>query len=190
MANYYGIIPAEIRYCKSLSSQAKLLYAEITSRTDCNNLCEINVRELAELYDTDEDGVERWILLLSKEKFLCAEKIVEEKSCRWRISLLFPERKIVQEKVVVKEKPKQTIPIEDLTPEQILRQHYDLAEIQKAFPQLDIENLEAPLWSAKLILKYGKKKVLKEPSALHQHFLRWISKSRHAIPDSGLIEIL
>lgn len=195
MRNYYGFIPSPVRDSRILSAQAKVLYAEITSRTDCNNHCEICVREFTELYDTDEDGVERWILLLAKEKFLYAEKIIEEKKVCWRIALLFPERKIapevssLQEKAAAHEKPKQEITIE-LTPEQILRKHYDITEIQKAFPALDIAGLEAPIWSAKLILKYGKQKVLKDPKQLYEHFIKWISKSRNTNSSSDILEVL
>ena len=70
MANYYAIIPADVRYCKELNASAKLLYGEITALSNEKGYCWATNAYFAELYGTSKRSVSRWIQSLEIAGFI------------------------------------------------------------------------------------------------------------------------
>ena len=77
LPNFYAIIPASVRYCNSLSANAKLLYGEITALCSREGFCWASNKYFAELYGVDERTAKRWIEDLKKENFIQVEVIKE-----------------------------------------------------------------------------------------------------------------
>lgn len=75
--SYWGQLPANVRYCKKLSAQAKLLYVELTALTRKKGFCWATNSYFAELFETNERTIQRWIGLLAKEKFIAIEIVKE-----------------------------------------------------------------------------------------------------------------
>lgn len=63
--NYYGILPAFVRYAK-IPDGAKVFYAELTALTNKESFCWATNKYFQELYDVGERAVQRWLLALSE----------------------------------------------------------------------------------------------------------------------------
>ena len=68
--SYYAIIPAEVRYAKDLTPNAKLLYAEITALSQKENFCWASNKYFSELYDVSPITISRWISILVDKGFI------------------------------------------------------------------------------------------------------------------------
>ena len=68
--NYYAIIPAEVRYSKKLTPNAKLLYAEITALSNKDNVCWASNKYFSNLYNVSTVTISRWISSLVKNSFI------------------------------------------------------------------------------------------------------------------------
>lgn len=73
--NYFAVIPASVRYDKSLSANAKLFYGEITALANKNGCCWASNKYFAELYDISERQVTRIISELKKNGYIEVELI-------------------------------------------------------------------------------------------------------------------
>ena len=69
-ANYFAIIPANVRYCSHLSANAKLLYIEIFLLIKYKGKCLETNNFFADLYDVTARAVQRWISELSQQGFI------------------------------------------------------------------------------------------------------------------------
>lgn len=78
-ANYIGIIPAEVRYDESLTSNLKLLYAEITSLTQVEGYCWANNAYFAKLFGVSEKTIKRWLKTLEENQYIERELQYDEK---------------------------------------------------------------------------------------------------------------
>ena len=68
--SYYAIIPASVRYDKTVPSGAKLLYGEISSLSNKEGYCWARNVYFAELYNTSERTIINWINTLQKSGYI------------------------------------------------------------------------------------------------------------------------
>ena len=59
--NYYAILPANIRYDKRLSANAKLLYCELSALANVKGYCYASNNYFSELFSVDSRSVQRWL---------------------------------------------------------------------------------------------------------------------------------
>ena len=59
--NYYAIIPADVRYNKNLTANAKLLYGELTALSNKYGYCFASNSYFAELYGVSNTSISKWI---------------------------------------------------------------------------------------------------------------------------------
>jgi hypothetical protein len=71
--NYYGILPADVRYSKKICSSAKLLYTELTALTSKEGYCFANNSYFAELYGVSEKSISNWVRELDMAGFIRSE---------------------------------------------------------------------------------------------------------------------
>lgn len=76
--NYYAIIPATVRYDKTLKANSKLLYGEITALANEKGYCWATNNYFAELYDVSKETVSRWISDLEKRGHVTTELIYKD----------------------------------------------------------------------------------------------------------------
>ena len=69
---YYAIIPANVRY-SDIPGNAKLLYGEITALSGREGYCYARNEYFAELYQTSERTIKRWISELKDKGFIFSE---------------------------------------------------------------------------------------------------------------------
>lgn len=70
---YYAVIPAEVRYDKSLKPNAKLLYGELTSLCSRSGYCWATNEYFAELYSLSVGTVSRLISQLESQGYIHCE---------------------------------------------------------------------------------------------------------------------
>ena len=68
--NYYAIIPANVRYDKTLKANAKLLYGEITALANEKGFCWSTNSYFADLYDVSKTSISTWISELEKRGYI------------------------------------------------------------------------------------------------------------------------
>lgn len=69
-SNYYAVIPMNVLKDKKLSSNEKLLYAEITSLSKMNGKCFASNAYFAESFDSSKESIQRWLLNLENNKYI------------------------------------------------------------------------------------------------------------------------
>ena len=74
-ASYWGVIPAPVRYCKSLQPAAKLLFTEITALCRREGYCWASNAHFQSLYGVDRSTVQRWLVSLQKAGFVRVELV-------------------------------------------------------------------------------------------------------------------
>lgn len=71
--NYYAIIPANVRYDKDLSPNAKLLYGEITALCNEKGFCWASNAYFSELYSVSKVSISKWIRQLVIKGYLSSD---------------------------------------------------------------------------------------------------------------------
>lgn len=71
--NYYAIIPANVRYDKDLSPNAKLLYGEITALCNEKGYCWACNQYFTDLYDISDRQIQRLLKQLNDKKYIRIE---------------------------------------------------------------------------------------------------------------------
>ena len=78
--NYYAIIPAEVRYNKKLTPNAKLLYAEITALCNMNGKCNASTKYFTDLYEVSRISIQNWLKLLEENNYISRTVIYKKGS--------------------------------------------------------------------------------------------------------------
>ena len=68
--NFYGIMPADVRYDKNLKPMEKILYTEITALTNSKGYCFATNSYFSELYEVHKNTVGNWISNLEKQGYI------------------------------------------------------------------------------------------------------------------------
>lgn len=76
--SYYAIIPANVRYDKDLTPNAKLLYGEITALCNQEGYCWANNHYFSELYGVSKTTISKWINQLVERKYISSEMIYKK----------------------------------------------------------------------------------------------------------------
>ncbi len=78
--NYYAVIPAEVRYAKGITPNAKLLYAEITALCNMNGKCTANTRYFCDLYEVSRVSIQKWLKSLEDNNYIKRVNIYKQGS--------------------------------------------------------------------------------------------------------------
>lgn len=78
--SYYAILPANVRYDKNITPNAKLLYAEITALCNDKGYCWAGNAYFAELYGVTKTSISNWISSLQKNGYVDVQLIYKENS--------------------------------------------------------------------------------------------------------------
>lgn len=76
--SYFAIIPADVRYDKKLTANAKLLYGEITALANEKGYCWAGDRYFAELYGVSKTTIQSWLKALTDNAYITKELIYRE----------------------------------------------------------------------------------------------------------------
>lgn len=68
--SFYAIIPANVRYDKELTPNAKLLYGEITALCSDKGYCWATNKYFSELYDVSVTSISKWVSQLVNKGYL------------------------------------------------------------------------------------------------------------------------
>lgn len=78
--NYYSVIPANVRYDKKLSANAKILYGEITALCNEKGISWASNEYFANLYGVSKSTITRWISELVNEKYIFTKMFYKKNS--------------------------------------------------------------------------------------------------------------
>lgn len=76
--SYYAIIPANIRYDKNITPNAKLLYGEITALCNEKGYCWATNEYFSKLYGVSKQSISKWIKSLKDNNYISVEMIYRE----------------------------------------------------------------------------------------------------------------
>tara|TARA_R100000781_G_scaffold91838_1_gene56846 strand:- start:241 stop:840 length:600 start_codon:yes stop_codon:yes gene_type:complete len=71
--SYYAVIPANVRYARGITPNAKLLYAEITALCNMNGKCTASTQYFASLYEVSKTSIQKWLKILEDNNFIKRE---------------------------------------------------------------------------------------------------------------------
>ena len=78
--NYYAVIPANVRYDKTLTPNAKLLYAEITALCNMNGKCTASTKYFCTIYEVSRISVQKWLKILEDKNYIKRVNIYKQGS--------------------------------------------------------------------------------------------------------------
>tara|TARA_R110002020_G_scaffold363240_1_gene575512 strand:+ start:821 stop:1420 length:600 start_codon:yes stop_codon:yes gene_type:complete len=78
--NYYAVIPAQIRYSKKLTPNAKLLYAEITALCNMNGKCTASTEYFCRVYEVSRVSIQKWLKNLEDNNYIKRVNIYKQGS--------------------------------------------------------------------------------------------------------------
>lgn len=86
--SYYAIIPANVRYDKSLKANEKLLYGEITALSGSTGKCYATNEYFANLYDVSTTSISKWVSNLIKHGHVKSQVTYNKKSVKSTVRYL------------------------------------------------------------------------------------------------------
>src|SRR5574344_1106741 len=95
--NYYAIIPANVRYDKSITPNAKLLYGEITALCNEKGYCWASNNYFADLYEVTPQAVSKWINQLAKKGYITLDYERAGKEIKQRNIYIATYQQIIKE---------------------------------------------------------------------------------------------
>lgn len=72
-SNYYAIMPANVRYDKTLSLNSKMLYLEISSLCNKEGYCWATNEHFGKLFETSDRTIQRWLKELIDREYVTIE---------------------------------------------------------------------------------------------------------------------
>lgn len=100
-ANYFAVIPANVRYDKEVTANAKLLYGEIAALSNKEGYCWASNEYFADLYEVTTKSISDWIGQLAKKGHIKIELISNGREGRrlllgtTKISSRYQEEKVI-----------------------------------------------------------------------------------------------
>ncbi len=91
--NYYGILPANVRYDKNLKPMEKILYTELTALSNKNGYCNAQNSYFAKLYEVHKNTAGSWINNLEKLGYI-KSKLIYAKDKEGKMTKQVIERRI------------------------------------------------------------------------------------------------
>lgn len=82
--NYFSILSADVRYCKELKPNEKLLFSEITALSNKDGYCFASNSYFSKLYGVSIQSISSWINHLKALGFLHVEMVYEGKEIKQR----------------------------------------------------------------------------------------------------------
>jgi DnaD/phage-associated family protein len=76
--SYFAVVPANVRYDKELSANAKLLYGEITALCNEKGYCWATNEYFAKLYNVSKQAISTWIRKLKENGYINVEIVYRE----------------------------------------------------------------------------------------------------------------
>tara|TARA_R110002012_G_scaffold9491_4_gene43573 strand:+ start:4511 stop:5113 length:603 start_codon:yes stop_codon:yes gene_type:complete len=78
--SYYAVIPANVRYAKNLTPNAKLLYSEITALCNMNGKCTASTQYFCNLYEVSRVSIQKWLKALEDNNHIKRVNIYKQGS--------------------------------------------------------------------------------------------------------------
>jgi hypothetical protein len=82
--SYYAIIPAKVRYDKSLTMGARMLYGELTALSNEMGFCYASNNYFSELYEVTPQAISKWIKALAERGYIKLEYLYNGKEIKER----------------------------------------------------------------------------------------------------------
>lgn len=163
---YYAVIPADVRYDKTIPANAKLLYGEISALIGAEGFCYASNQYFAGLFNVAEETISRLLAKLEKAGHIIRELVRDS------------DGQIVQRKIFLR------VSISDAHP---------LDDFVNTSPQKDQEGIDEKVKETNLSITNNKKKNKKEKgrtlpklsrSEVDERFASWIIQVTNGVPAS------
>ena len=82
--SYFAVIPAKVRYDKTLPMGARMLYGEFTALSNEKGYCYASNNYFASLYEVTPQAISKWINLLADKKYISVDYIRDGKLVKER----------------------------------------------------------------------------------------------------------
>lgn len=138
----FAVIPSQVRFCRNLSSNAKLLYGDIVLLSHLKGYCEASNEYLGFLYDVDDKTISEWVSQLKKVGFIKVPQLKGYNRHIYPQVGSFREKKDSQENTTIKSENPDTVKSEKPDNNNINTNNINnIAEPANAEPQKEF-NLE------------------------------------------------
>ena len=95
--SFYAVIPANVRYDKRLTPNAKLIYGEITALCNEKGFCWASNNYFADLYEVTPQAISKWINQLAKKGYITLDYERAGKEIKQRNIYIATYQQIIKE---------------------------------------------------------------------------------------------